>query len=253
MNAITPAAPVAEIGHNNPPQTTPFDAVKAHVDDLMVEARNWCDGASIENQAQADEVSCLLEEVRKAHKAADEARQVENKPFDDGKAAVQAKYAPLIADTKTQKGVLVTALAALKATLAPWLQKLEEEKRQAALAAQREAEEAARKAAQAMQQARASDISGQEAAQAAIAEAEEAAKAAARAAKDKAHATGGSRAVGLRSYWRADVSDLKEACRHYWTTNPDAFLPLIQQLADIDVRSGKRQIPGVTVTEERRV
>ena len=63
------AAAVAEIGHNNPPD--PFTAIKVHIDDLMTEARNWCDGAPVETQAQADEVSRLVEMFREARDAAD--------------------------------------------------------------------------------------------------------------------------------------------------------------------------------------
>src|SRR3954462_1773802 len=112
----------AGIGHNNPPA---FEAIKVHVDDLMVEAKNWCDGSAIESQAQADVVAKLIDDFRSAAKAADEARKEEAKPFDEGKAKVQEKYGALIADTKGQKGQIVRALEALKATLTPWLQKLE--------------------------------------------------------------------------------------------------------------------------------
>jgi hypothetical protein len=37
-------AAVAEIGHNNPPEPTPYEAVKVHLDDLLTEAANWADG-----------------------------------------------------------------------------------------------------------------------------------------------------------------------------------------------------------------
>jgi hypothetical protein len=75
----------------------------------MVEAKNFCDGAAIENQAQADTVARLIDDFRAAQKAADDARKEEARPFDEGKAAVQEKYAVLIADTKAQKGQIVRA------------------------------------------------------------------------------------------------------------------------------------------------
>ena len=58
--------------------------------------------------------------------------------------------------------------------------------------------------------------------------------------------------MGLRSVWRATVTDTQAAAAHYWRTNPDAFAVLLQKLADDDVRSGKRSgIPGVEIVEER--
>src|ERR1044071_4924172 len=141
----------APMGHNNPPD--PFLAIKVHVDDLMTEARAWCDGSAIETQQQADTVAKLIDEFRAASKAADEARKEEAKPFDEGKAAVQAKYAELIAETKGQTGVIPRALNALKATLTPWLQKLERERREREEAARKEAEEKAKAAAEALRAA----------------------------------------------------------------------------------------------------
>jgi hypothetical protein len=253
MNAHAPiveAPPPA--GHNNPPEATPFEAIRVHISDLMEEARNWCDGTPVETQAQADEVSRLMEEFRRAHQAADEARKAENKPFDDGKAAVQEKYAPLIADTKAVRGMTVRAIDALKAALTPYLRKLEDEKRAAALAAQEAAAEAARIASEAMRAAAPSDLTAREEAEAKVAEAAQAQADATKAAQDRAHAKGGSRATGLRSYWSPALTDAQAALRHYVTTDPDAVKAFLLQLAVSDVAAGKRTIPGFTITEERR-
>ena len=132
-------AALATIGHNNPP-ADPFGAIKAHIDDLYVEAKNWLDGEPITTQAQADQVTRLLDMIRDAEKVADNARKEENKPFDDGKAAVQAKYAPLISDTKAVKGRTVLAAEACKAALAPWRQAQEAIAREAARKTREEAE-----------------------------------------------------------------------------------------------------------------
>ena len=46
----------APIGHNMPPEPTPavlpgsFDSLKVHCDDLLIEVRNWADGAKIESR-----------------------------------------------------------------------------------------------------------------------------------------------------------------------------------------------------------
>lgn len=240
----------APIGHNNPPA---FDAIKVHVDDLLTEAKNWCDGSAIENQAQADQVARLIDDFRAAAKAADDARKEEAKPFDEAKAAVQAKYAPLIAETKGQTGVIPRALSALKATLTPWLQKLERERQEAARAAQEEADRKAREAAEAMRATSMADLEGREQAEGLVAAAEEAAAAAARIDKDKAHAKGEGRAIGLRKTYRPVLVDRKAALLHYAATRPDDLVTLLCRLAETDVREGKRTIPGFDVIEETKV
>lgn len=238
------------IGHNNPPA---FDAIKVHVDDLMLEAKNFCDGSPVENQAQADLVARLIDDFRAAQKAADDARKEEARPFDEGKAKVQEKYAVLIADTKSQKGSIVRALEALKATLTPWLQKLERERQEAERAAREEAERKAREAAEAMRAASASDIVAREEAESMVAAAEAAEAEAARIAKDKAHAKGDGRAIGLRKTYRPVLTDRRAALVHYAATRPDDLVGFLCRLAEADVREGKRTIPGFDVLEETRV
>lgn len=234
------------------PNATPFDLIAESATDLLTEARNWADGSAVETQEQADTVSRLIEELRLNAKAADEARKDENKPHDEAKAAVQAKYAPLFADPKTKApGQVFKAIDALKATLAPFLRKLDEEKREAERIAREAAEAKAREAQEAMRQAAANDMAAREEAEAKVRDAEAAQKAAKTAASDKAHATGGSRAMGLRTVWKAHMADAHAAAAHYWRTNPEAFTALLQKLADDDVRSGKRSVPGFEIVEER--
>jgi hypothetical protein len=235
------------------PNATPFDLIADDADDLLTEARAWADGEAIATQAQADEVSRLIEGLRLNAKAADDARKEENRPHDDAKAAVQAKYAPLWADPKTKTpGKVFKAIDALKAALAPYLRKLDDEKREAERKAREEAEAKAREAAEAMRAANAADLGAREEAEAKVAEAEAAARAVKAAEADKAHAVGGTRAMGLRTKWTATLTDQHAAAAHFWRTNPEAFLPLLQRLADDQVRAGKRGgIPGVTIVEER--
>lgn len=232
---------------------TPFDLIAEHLEDLIAEARNFADGEPVASQGQADAVSALIENLRIAAKDADAERVRENEPHDKAKAAVQAKYAPLIADPKNKNpGKVWKAIDALKACLQPYLAKLDAEKREAERVAREAADKAAADAAEAMRQAAANDLGARDAAEAKVADAEAAQKAADAAAKDKAHAVGGSRAMGLRSVWKAAVTDQHAAAGHYWRTNPDAFLGLLQKLADDDVRCGKRGgIPGVEITEAR--
>lgn len=242
--------PRVVIGGNNPP---PFEAISLHVSDLMTEARAWCDGSAIENEAQAAAVAKMIDDFRLAYKAADEARKEEAKPFDDGKAAVQEKYGALIADTKSQKGQIVRALEALKATLTPWLQKLERERQAAAKAAQEEADRKAREAAEALRATSMADLEGREAAEAMVSAADDAAKDAKRIDQAKSHAKGEGRAIGLRTTYRAVMTDRKAALMHYLTNRPDDIVATLQRLADIDVREGKRAVPGFDVIAEQRV
>lgn len=238
---------------NHPPET-PFDLISEEADDLLTEARAWADGQPVETQAQADDVSRLIDGLRKLAKAAEDARKEEVRPYDDAKAAVQAKYAPLFADPKTKKpGRVFAAIDALKATLVPFLRKLDEEKREAERKAREEAEAKLREAQEAARAAAANDLAAREEAEAKIAEAEAAEAVAKAAAKDKAHASGGERAMGLRTRHVGRIDDLSAAVRHYWRQDETPFRDLVQRLVDADVRAGRRgdAIPGVTVVEER--
>ena len=233
--------------------STPFDLIVESLDDLIAEARNYADGAAVETQGQADDVSRIIEGLNLNAKALDAERVVEKAPLDKQIADIQDRYNVWIADRKNKApGKVFKAIDALKATLQPFLAKLDAEKREAERVAREAADKAARDAAEAMRAAAANDLAAREQAEAMVTEAEAAAKVAKAATGDKAHATGGSRAMGLRSVWKAAVIDPRAAAAHYWTTNPEAFAGLLQKLADDDVRSGKRSgIPGVTITEER--
>jgi hypothetical protein len=242
---------MATIGHNNPPD--PFTAIEAHVSDLITEAKNWADGSAIENQAQADAVAKLIDDFRAASKAADDARKEEAKPFDDGKAEVQAKYAVLLAETKAQTGSIPRALTALKATLTPWLQHLERERQAAAKAAQDEADKQAREAAEKLRATSMADMAGREEAEAIVAAAQAVQDSADALAKARSHAKGDGRAIGLRTTYRPVLTDPRAAVLHYMTDQREAFLDLVQKLAEVDVRNGKRQLPGFDVVAETKV
>lgn len=251
----------APIGHNMPPEPTPavlpgsFDGLKVHCDDLLIEVRNWADGAKIESQAQADEVARLLDEVQKADRAADAARKVEVEPIDRQRDEIQARYNVYIAPLKNKvPGKLPLAAQALKTTLGVWLQKLDDEKRAAAAAAQAEADAKAAEARAAMQDATsAGDFGSMEAAEELFADASKAQADAKRAANDKAQAVGDGRARGLRSYFTPMLADPKAALVHYVSTRPDEVKAFLLTLAKTDVTNGARKIPGFDVVEERRV
>jgi hypothetical protein len=232
--------------------STPFDLIVESIEDLIGEARNYADGSPVETQGQADDVSRIIDGLNLNAKALDAERVVEKAPLDKQIAAIQDRYNIWIADRKNKTpGKVFKAVDALKASLQPYLAKLDAEKREAERVAREAVDKAARDAAEAMRAAAANDLQAREEAEALIADAEAAQKLAKAAAGDKAHATGGSRAMGLRSVWKATLTDSHAAAAHYWRTNPDAFTSLLQKLADDDVRAGKRSVPGFDVVEAR--
>ncbi len=233
------------IGGNNPPEPTPHDAFTAHIGDLFTEATHFLDGEPISTEGQATAVSALLDQIRKASKDADKARAEEKKPHDDAGKAVQAKWKPLL-----DKADL--AVNAAKKALAPWLLKVEEENRAKAEAARKEAEAKAEAAHAALAAADTSNLAAQAEAEALVKEAAKADKLATKAEGAKAHATGGARAVGLRSYFTPELTDPAAALSHYRATQPGALRAFLVTLAETDVLNGARTIPGFEVIEERR-
>ena len=67
----------------------------------------------------------------------------------------------------------------------------------------------------------------------------------------KAQAKGGARAVGLRTSWRPELTDAREAARHYWVAQRPALEAFLTDLARADVARGLRDIPGFVVHEEK--
>lgn len=150
----------ATIGHNS----DAFTVARDTVNDALLEARAWCDGAAVADQEQADGLAGILDMLRKASKAADEARKLEAKPFDDGKAEVQARYKPLLTDADR-------AIDAVKAALATWQAEQKRIADEAARIAREAADKAAREAAEARRAADLANLAEREAADAKLAEA----------------------------------------------------------------------------------
>lgn len=234
------------LGANNPPEPTPYEGVRVHIEDLQVEAQNWLDGSTVGNEQEAQAIAALLDDLRKAGKAADEARKLEAKPFDDGKAEVQARYKPLLSSVET-------AVDACKKALATWLAKLEAEKRAQAEAARREADAKVQAAADAAKAAAANDLTARLAAETLANEALAAQKAATKAEKDRANVKGGARAATLRTSYRPVMTDRREALEHYWQIRRADIEEVLMGFAREDASCGKRQIPGFEVIEERTV
>ena len=227
-----------------PPLESPYDTISREIEDLFGEAKNWADGEPIADQKQADAVTALLDMVSDAMKRADEARKEENRPFDEGKAAVQEKYNRLIGKTTKLTGRAVLAKEALLGLLTPWRQKLEDERHAEAARLAKEAADAAA-AAQAAMQASRGNLEEREKAEELYQAAQDIERVAKRA--DKAATT----KTGLRSVWSAEMVNQEAAMDWAFERAPERFRELTQQLADEAVRGGLRKVPGFNVVEER--
>lgn len=240
--AVAAAGP----GHNNPPaEPTPFDLLKQEIEDLYDEAKNFCDGEPIDSEAMASVITELHDRIHECGKRAETLRVDEKKPLDDQIAEIQAKFHPLIGNTKAGKGKVILAKDACQTLLTPWRQKVAAEK--AAEAARVAAEaEAARRTAQEAMQASAGNLAEREAAEELLADAKRLEKGARRA--DKAATTG----LGLRTVWVAVLEDPEKALDWAYGRAADEFMAVAQRNADEAVRAGARQVPGFRVVEEKR-
>lgn len=264
-------APIDEpnrgIGGNNPPAEAraamQWDAIKAHMDDLLTEARNWADGEAISSQAIADEIGRLRQQLQDAAKLADDARVAEKKPLDEAIQEIQDRYNVYIAPLKNkQPGSVSKAVAALGSLLTVWLNKLEAEKQERERAAREAHEKAQAEAIEARRSAIGTgDMNAIDAADDLLEAAEQAGKELRAVENEKVQAKGEYRAIGLRSRWIAKLRDGEggKALTYYAKNQPDRVKAFLQVLADEDVKAGVRPvngespIPGVDIIEERIV
>lgn len=232
------------IGHNNPP--SPFDELASEYDAYHMEAKNWLDGAKIENEKQAEAVAELRSRALAIKKKADALHKEEKAPHLEAGRMVDDKYRDI------REGCPKISEGCRRA-LAPWLQKIEDEKRREAEDARKKAD-AEREAAEAkLREAReAADLEGREAAEQALKEAKKMEGEAKRAEKDTAKASSKTgRATGLKDRYWPEVENKVDAVKHYWSQYPDEFVRLALTMAEQDVRAGKREIPGFTIKHER--
>lgn len=230
------------MGHNQPPAG--FETCQSAIQDLYDEAKQWLDGEPITDQEQADALNTLASRIREAAKLAEENRKQEAKPFDDGKAEVQARYKPL-------KAMADNALDSVKAALKPYLLELDRQQREAAEKARQEAEAKRLEAEFAIAARDETNLAQREQAEKMLADAKEAEAAAARSEKAKAHAKGDGRATGLRTQWAVAIENESAAMQWAWKSYRTEMLASCLDLAKAEVRRGKRSIQGFTIIEEK--
>lgn len=231
---------MAKLGDNNPPNE--FEIVENEINDLYNEAKLWIDGDPITTQGQADQITKLLGMIKNAAKKAEEHRKYENMPFDEGKKAVQAKYAPLIAKTKDITGKAPRAITACQDTLTPWNVKLQAERDEKARIAREEAAKQQREAQEAM---RAANLADREEAEKKLKAAQKMQPAVKKAEKNNV--------PGMRTVWDVEIEDAAAAIKHYWSVERQGFLDMILNKAITEVRAGTRSIPGFKITSRKVV
>ncbi len=237
------------MGHNQPPKT-PFEIAEERCDLLHLEATNWFDGDPIANEGQASAIKKLLADVREAENDAEAARKVEAKPFNEGKAKVQARYETMLGRGK-KPGRFDMIKDICKKVLTPWLVKVQAEIDAAAEQARKDAEEAAAKAQKAFAEADQTNLEAREEAERYADDAQALNKHAKHAAKDKAVAKGGQRAVTLRTNYEPEISNYTEFARHVWQHHRTDMQEFLDEYARRLVRAGERNIPGITVNEKK--
>jgi hypothetical protein len=240
----------------DPPKThnmSPFELMAEHINDLYAEAAQWLDGEPVTTQQQADALNTLENRIREAAKDCEVMRKEEVKPLDEAKAEIQERYNPLIGKTTKVTGKTVAAIDAVKAALKPYLLELDRQQREAAEASRKEAEAKQAAAMEAMRSRDAANLDQAEAAEKLVQEAKAAEAEAARAEKAKAHAKGDGRASGLRSVWKATITDEKAAAGWMWTDHRAELMAFVQEYADKATRAGKRTIPGFSIIETKEL
>lgn len=250
MTAALAENPRAVVGGNNPPMTA-YDAVKANIDDLYEEAKQWLDGTPIETQEQADAVNTLKARIKDGIKAAEGARVKEIAPHKAKVDEIQGRYNELIGSNKSVTGIAIKAEQACNDALRPYLVALQRKQEEEARAAREEAARKQAEAMEAMRQRDAANLAQREEAERLVKEANAAEDAARKAENVKAHAKGDGRATGLRTVYRAVITHNKEAAAWVWVERNAELMAFVQEQADKAVRSGARSIRGFNVIEEK--
>jgi hypothetical protein len=222
---------MTEIGHNAPP---PFEAHSLHIEDLFALISATTAGGEVTTDEQDAALDDLLDDARKARKAADEQRAAEKKPHDDAAKAVQARWKPLIDRCDM-------AADEIKRLLTPYRTAKQKAKDEAVRKAREEAEKRQREAQEALRQS--DDLETRFAAEAELRAAQKLTAVANRVDRE---------ATGLRTYWVAELIDPLSALKHYRDRQPEALKAWLADQAQRDVNAGVREIPGFNIRDEKR-
>jgi hypothetical protein len=195
------------LGHNRPPAPTPLD----RAGELVANANRWvAERPSISDEETAGLGQGFVQQLRDCRADLEAALEKEREPLDLALYAVKVRY-------KDPLAMIDIALGKMGALLAPFLKAKDDRLRAEAEQRQRLADEAQQRAEHALERARATGtVEDQLAMERAAEEAEAARKAAGRPAK-RAQVKGdyAPRAMSLKTYWHAEVTDADAALAHY--------------------------------------
>lgn len=202
---MTDTAP--SLGHNRPPEPTPLERAS----DLVANANRWTtERPTITDEEQAGAAQDFVGQLRDVRADLEVALKAERKPHDDAIGAIRIKY-------RDPLELIGIALLKMNGLLAPWLEAKDARLRRDAEERQRQAD-AAKQAAERATTAALQDGSV-EAELEARRRIEEANKLEVAAAKPvgRAQVKGdySDRAMSLREYWSAQVTDETLALRSY--------------------------------------
>ncbi|MES2783798.1 MAG: hypothetical protein V4657_13470 [Pseudomonadota bacterium] len=218
---MTATNEIAAIGDNGGPPLDPFAAHETHILDLMELAESALHGNAIETPEQAAAVDEILSDIKKAAAALEATRKAENRPFDDGKAAVQAIAKPLASKLDIAKDTAIKALT-------PWRNKVQADKDAEQVALRAEADRLADEARTKFTHSAPTDL-------AARIEAEEMAKIA-KAATVAANKIDRS-ATGLRTRYEAEIIDPIAFGKWAWEHRRPEYMKFLETLAASEARA----------------
>lgn len=181
---------MATIGHNGGPDL--IDEALAPFGDTITEAEGWLDGKPVENEGQMKAVDELINGMKAARKAVDDARDGVTKPLHEAWKAEVARWKPTQDDLDMQIKGLVALVDGFK-------RKLAAEKEAARQAAWAEAEAKRKEAEAKIAAADAANIEAQREARAAMEAADLARAQASAAQKDTVK--------GMRTVTRYEITD----------------------------------------------
>jgi polyhydroxyalkanoate synthesis regulator phasin len=222
---------MTDIGHNGGPKA---DGHAIHIEDLFALISDTVAGGEVTNDEQEAALDNLLNDVREARKAADADRVEEKRPHDEAGKAVQAKYKPLLDRCDM-------AAETIKRLLTPYRTARQAAKDAAAKQAREEAEARQQAAQDALRTP--DDMQEKFAAEQDIATAR---KLTAVANKIDRSAT------GLRTSYRAEVTDYTAFARWAWAQRLDECQRFFDELAAIEGKRGPVTIPGMIVHTDRK-
>ncbi len=236
----------ATIGHNQPPEDK-YAPYRDRTHDIVESANDWLKSVKeITDLPTAKACDDFLKQISDEIAAIKSDRMAWNKPYEDAVKANNEAFRPI-------STLLEKCQELLKPLKVRWLQREKDrlakeraEKEAAALKAMQDAADAAAKATTSVEAAVRAD-EAQERASELLDAAQKASTAKAQVKGDYA-----TKASGLRTYWKAEITGFRQAMLHY--ENHPKMVELVQELADADARADKSQmaVPGCKPVSEDR-